>query len=93
VRARLAELREAPRDNRVRNLILLQGEGGTGKTFALNVLSELLNAEGIPVRASASTGIAATRLLCGATAHSLFGIPVSPFPELPPLSPAQLACY
>ena len=73
---RLDELAQPQRDNRVRNLLLLQGDGGTGKTYTLNVLIEVCHARGIPIRATASTGIAATRLLGGCTAHSLFGIPV-----------------
>src|SRR5262249_53716824 len=75
VRDRLQHLATS-RGREPTNLILLKGEGGTGKTHALNVLIELLNAAGTPIRACASTGIAATRLLGGTTAHSLFSIPV-----------------
>jgi hypothetical protein len=57
------------------NLFLLQ-EGGSGKTFGLNALFGLCHAKGIATRACASTGIAATRLLGGCTAHSLFGLHV-----------------
>ena len=69
--------------SRVTNLILLKGEGGTGKTHALNALIELSHARGIPIRACAFTGIAATRLLGGTTAHSLFGIPVDSDADTP----------
>ena len=62
--------------NRVTNTILLEGAAGTGKTHTLNVLIELCHARGIPIRACASTGKAATHLLGACTAHSLFGIPV-----------------
>jgi hypothetical protein len=77
VLARLAELQLPQISNEVRNLLLLQGEGGTGKTFGVNALIEMCHAHGIPTRACASTGIAATRLTGGCTAHSLFGIPVN----------------
>jgi hypothetical protein len=76
VKLRVAALQEPPTDNRVINLLLLQGEAGTGKTHTLNVLIEICHADGIPLRASASTGIAATRLLGGTTVHALFGISV-----------------
>jgi hypothetical protein len=52
----------------------LTGDGGTGKTFALNVTQERLHAKGIGCRASAATGIAATRLDNGSTMHRLFGL-------------------
>jgi hypothetical protein len=68
------ELRSS--QSRVANTILLEGAAGTGKTHTLNVLMELCYAHGIPIRASASTGKAATHLLGACTAHSLFGIPV-----------------
>jgi len=69
------ELRSS-RTSRVTNTMLLEGAAGTGKTYTLNVLIEMCHARGIPIRASASTGKAATHLLGACTAHSLFGIPV-----------------
>ena len=54
---------------------VIEASAGTGKTHTLNVLIEFLNSLTIGVRACASTGKAATYLLHGVTAHSLFGIP------------------
>jgi hypothetical protein len=56
---------------------LLSGAAGTGKTYTLNTLIKMCPALRIPVFASASTGIAATRLTGATTAHSLFGIPIT----------------
>jgi hypothetical protein len=56
---------------------LLSGAAGTGKTYTLNTLTKMCRALRIPVFASASTGIAATRLTGATTAHSLFGIPIT----------------
>jgi len=73
---RLEALDNNPRDRELSNTILLQGEGGTGKTHALNSLIEKCHSSGVPIGVCASTGIAATHLLGGRTAHSLFGIRV-----------------
>jgi ATP-dependent DNA helicase PIF1 len=54
----------------------LSGDAGTGKTFTLNVAQEVLNSKGYPVRASATTGKAATHLDNGQTMHRLFGLTV-----------------
>jgi hypothetical protein len=89
VRRRVEELRAPPTSNEVVNLLLLQGEAGTGKTHALNVLIEHCHAESIPLRASASTGIAATRLLGGTTVHSLFGVIVEEDDDSPSSSLAS----
>jgi ATP-dependent DNA helicase PIF1 len=72
---RLEEL-PTERTTRPNNVIVLKGEGGTGKTHAMNALIECSHARSIPIGVCASTGIAATHLLGGRTAHSLFGIPV-----------------
>uniref|UniRef100_A0AC34FHG3 ATP-dependent DNA helicase n=1 Tax=Panagrolaimus sp. ES5 TaxID=591445 RepID=A0AC34FHG3_9BILA len=53
----------------------LQGSGGTGKTFLYNNLINYCKAHGKKVVACASTGIAATLLKNGMTAHSAFFIP------------------
>jgi hypothetical protein len=73
---RLDALEADPRNRELSNTILLQGEGGTGKTHALNSLIEKCHALRVPIGVCASTGIAATHLLGGRTAHSLFGIRV-----------------
>src|SRR5213079_285712 len=54
----------------------LEGFGGTGKTFLINlVLAKIRSDRGIAL-ATASSGIAATLLDGGTTAHSRFKIPI-----------------
>lgn len=55
----------------------LDGPGGTGKTYTYNTLIQLICGRGGKVITVASTGIAATLLKNGRTAHSCFKIPVS----------------
>ena len=52
------------------------GFGGTGKTFLWNALASTLRGEGKIVLTVASSGIAATLLPGGRTAHSRFAIPL-----------------
>ena len=55
----------------------LDGPGGTGKTYLYNAIISRLKYEKIPFITVASTGIAATLLKDGTTAHSRFGIPLN----------------
>jgi len=52
------------------------GPAGSGKTFIYNTLIHLLKGRNETVLACASTGIAATLVIDGQTAHSLFKIPI-----------------
>ncbi|XP_028752798.1 uncharacterized protein LOC114712429 [Neltuma alba] len=52
------------------------GYGGTGKTFLWNALTSTIRARGDIVLTVASSGIAATLLPSGRTAHSRFAIPI-----------------
>ena len=61
-----------------RNLFYLDGPGGTGKTFVYCALLATLRGEGKIVLALATTGIAATLLPLGRTAHSRLRIPLEP---------------
>src|SRR6266850_2920657 len=54
----------------------LQGAGGCGKTFVYRAISHHLRAEGKVVICVASSGIAATLLDGGTTAHYRFKIPI-----------------
>nr|XP_018911732.1 PREDICTED: uncharacterized protein LOC109040297 [Bemisia tabaci] len=54
----------------------LDAPGGTGKTFLINVLLAKLRSDGNIALAVASSGIAATLLPGGKTAHSAFKIPI-----------------
>ena len=60
-------------DNRC---FFVDGSGGTGKTFLYNTLVHILRGMEIKVKCMAYSGIAATLLIDGATAHSTFQIPI-----------------
>ncbi|GBN53070.1 hypothetical protein AVEN_191478-1 [Araneus ventricosus] len=55
----------------------LDGPAGTGKTFVYSTLLHAVRGKGDQAIAVASTGIAATLLSGGRTAHSLFKIPLT----------------
>ena len=54
----------------------LDGQGGSGKTFLYNTLLAHVHSQNKSAIAVASTGVAALLLRRGATAHSIFKIPV-----------------
>ncbi|GBO04485.1 hypothetical protein AVEN_45612-1 [Araneus ventricosus] len=54
----------------------LNGPAGTGKTFVYSTLLHTIRGRGDDVIPVASTGIAATLLIGGRTAHSVFKIPI-----------------
>ncbi|CAH2207398.1 jg2803, partial [Pararge aegeria aegeria] len=58
-------------------LFFLDAPGGTGKTFLLNLLLAKVRINGNIALAVASSGIAATLLTGGRTAHSLFKLPLN----------------
>ena len=60
----------------VGELFFLDGPGGTGKTFVQNTVMAKLRSQGHIVLAVASSGIAATLLDGGQTAHARFKIPL-----------------
>lgn len=64
------------------NNILLHGPSGTGKTYTMNELINLIKIEGMPdeYMIGAPTGMAAI-LINGSTIHSLFGIGVYSIPN------------
>ena len=57
-------------------LVFLDAPGGTGKTFTLNVLVSWIRMQDEPVATSATSGIAATLLFLGRTAHNRFKFPI-----------------
>ena len=59
-------------------LIFLDAPGGTGKTFTLNVLISWIKMKELDVAVSATSGIAATLLYLGRTAHNRFKLPFHP---------------
>ncbi|XP_065835787.1 uncharacterized protein [Oscarella lobularis] len=58
-------------------IIFLDAPGGTGKTFLLNVFIDKIRSQGEIGLAVASSGIAATLLTGGKTAHSVFKLPLN----------------
>ena len=61
---------------RNQNGFFIDASGGTGKSFVLNLLLDYVRAEGMIALAVASSGIAATILHGGRTAHNTFKIPI-----------------
>ena len=59
----------------------IDGAGGTGKTFLYKTLVHMLHGIQIKVACVAFSGIAATLLIDGSTAHSKFQIPIPLLPE------------
>ena len=57
-------------------VFFLEGFGGTRKTFLINLILVKLHSDGRIALATASSGIAATLLVGGTTAHSRFKIPI-----------------
>ncbi|XP_076059355.1 ATP-dependent DNA helicase Pif1-like [Oratosquilla oratoria] len=58
------------------NGIFLDAPGGTGKSFVLNLILDAVRSKGKVALAVASSGIAATVLQGGRTAHNMFKIPL-----------------
>src|SRR5436190_2685495 len=58
-------------------VFFLEGFGGTGKTFLINLVLVRLHSGGCIALAPASSGIAETLLDGGTTAYSQFKIPIS----------------
>ena len=63
-------------ENGTGGLFMINGHGGTGKTFLYNVICSKLRSDGTIVLCTASSGIAALLLPGGRTAHSMFKIPL-----------------
>jgi hypothetical protein len=62
--------------NRSGGMFMIDGHGGTGKTFLYKVICSKLRSDGAIVLCIASSGIAALLLPGGRTAHSMFKIPI-----------------
>jgi hypothetical protein len=60
--------------NATGGMFMINGHGGTGKTFLYNVICSKLRSDGAIVLCIASSGIAALLLPGGRTAHSMFKI-------------------
>ena len=59
-------------------MIFIDAPGGTGKTFLLNLILAYVRKQNRIAVATASSGIAATLLKLGRTAHSRFKLPIPP---------------
>ena len=57
-------------------MVFLDAPGGTGKTYVINLLLAQIRSTGSIALAVASSGIAATLLTGGRTAHSAFALPL-----------------
>jgi hypothetical protein len=71
-------------DDRLRNdkdtldhLFFIYGFGGSGKTYMLNTLIHYCIGQDISIKPVSWTGIAASLMVNGATAHSAFRLPIS----------------
>lgn len=62
--------------NKKNQLFFVDGPGGTGKTFLYKALLARVRSEGLIAIATATSGIAASILPGGRTAHSRFKIPI-----------------
>lgn len=62
-------------------MFFLDAPGGTGKTFLINLLLAKVRSEGKIALAVASSGIAATLLEGGRTAHSTFKLPLKVYSD------------
>jgi ATP-dependent DNA helicase PIF1 len=65
-------------EQRMGGLYFIDAPGGTGKTYLLNTLLSFAAHIGAVAVASASSGIAASLLKIGRTAHSQFKLPIPP---------------
>lgn len=63
-------------DNAMGEILFLDAPGGTGKTFLTKIILAQIRTQGRIALAVASSGIAATLLPGGKTAHSMFKIPI-----------------
>ena len=63
-------------DDNTGEMFMINGSGGTGKTFLYKVICSKLRSEGSIVLCIASSGIATLLLPGGCTAHSMFKIPI-----------------
>jgi hypothetical protein len=64
-------------DTSTKNIFFLDSPGGCGKTFLLNSLLSKIQSLDHPTAAVATSGIAASLLKDGTTAHSRFAIPLN----------------
>jgi ATP-dependent DNA helicase PIF1 len=62
--------------NKMGRVFFVDGPGSTGKTFLYRCLIANVRSKGLIVVATTTSGIAASILPCGRTAHSVFKIPI-----------------
>jgi hypothetical protein len=65
-----------PHNTRRNNVFIVQGGAGTGKTMWINCVTAALKCHHKKVECVASSGLAASLIIGGKTAHSALGIPV-----------------
>ncbi|XP_062201509.1 uncharacterized protein LOC133904042 [Phragmites australis] len=64
-------------DNNERGMFFVDGSGGTGKTFLYKALLAMVRGQGKIAVATAASGVAASLMPGGRTAHSRFKIPLT----------------
>ena len=64
-------------DDRTCGIFFLDAPGGTGKTFVISLILAAIRSKNQIVLAAASSGIAATLLEGGRTAHSALKVPIN----------------
>ena len=72
---RICEIVDSPLPA-ISNMVFVESPGGCGKTFLTNILLSRIRSCGLIALAVASSGIAATLMTGGRTAHSRFKIPL-----------------
>ena len=63
-------------DSNLQNVFLWQAPTGTGKTFTANLCADYARGKGFLTLCVATSGLAATLLRGGTTAHSRFKLPL-----------------
>ena len=70
------EVHRDPLNQNIQRCFMVEGPGGVGKTLLNNTLIAMCKAERLTIIPTASTGIASTLMLGGATTHSSLWIPI-----------------
>ena len=84
-RAAMEKVMASVRGECEENFLFLNASGGTGKTYLTNLILAKVRLGGNVALAVASSGIAATLLVGGRTAHALFKLPLNLATNIEPM--------